>query len=460
MMDDGFNASAFGLPDDWRADFDAGLGESGDLGKWTDKGFIRPGHAFVLVRASEMTLTAPEFLVKGLLETSALALMFGDPGCGKSFIALHLACSIATGTDFFGLPVKQGPVIYLAGEGHGGLMRRIKAWEKETGASLDGAPLFFAKVPARLLDAAHADAVAAAVDAVAEQDGKPLMIVIDTVARSFAGGDENSTRDMSEFVSAVDAMKARYEGCTALLVHHSGHADKLRSRGSVALKGALDAEYRVARDGDGSVGLFNTKMKDAAPPKSMHFDVKSVVLGIDAEGEEYGSAVLVASEKYATSSEARLSAGMKLGLDTFLSAKRDTDHASDPTVGIHVDDWRAHFYSASTADTPHAKKMAFQRARKDLVAAGHLAVTDDEYRILKLPTSHTGAFLLNRRRTGTTAQAGTETAHVPVCAAPLPAQTAHTSIDVCRVPSGTGGDGGFWEGSEDVPMDDDWKDFK
>jgi hypothetical protein len=413
----------------------------------------RPKPVFALVRASEMTLTSPEFLVKGLMETSALALMFGDPGCGKSFLALHLACCIATGTDFFCLPVKQGPVIYLAGEGHGGLLRRIKAWEKETCVSLDAAPLFFSKVPARLLDATHADAVAAAVDMVAGREGKPLLIVIDTVARSFAGGDENSTQDMSEFVAAVDAMKARYEGCTALLVHHSGHADKLRSRGSMALKGALDAEYRVSKTGDAAVGLFNTKMKDAPPPLAMHFALKDVALGVDSAGEEYGSAALVAIDASGESRERKLSPGIRLGLDSFLEAKRDFEHCNDPTVGIHVEDWRPHFYAGHTGDNPQAKRKAFERARKDMLAAGHIAVSDDVYRILDLPAGHRTAFMINRQRPEADRTNRTEAGHVATCPGSAAGQTGQASLDASIVLPDKGSEAPHCAATQNVPFD-------
>ena len=43
-----------------------------------------------------------------------------------------------------------------------------------------------------------------AIDAVG---AKPGLIVLDTLARCFGGGDENSTQDMSRFVSACDAIR-------------------------------------------------------------------------------------------------------------------------------------------------------------------------------------------------------------------------------------------------------------
>ena len=42
----------------------------------------------------------------------------GEPGSGKSFLALHLAHAIAAGTsEWFGFRVRQMPVVYVALEG-------------------------------------------------------------------------------------------------------------------------------------------------------------------------------------------------------------------------------------------------------------------------------------------------------------------------------------------------------
>lgn len=343
----------------------------------------KPAVGFQLVRVSDMVFSEPEFLVQGVLETSALALAFGDPGCGKSFVAVDFACCIATGRNFHGREVIRGPVIYLAGEGHNGLKRRTIAWERHTGQSLDQAPLYFSKVPAHFLDAAHADAVATAVDAIAAIEGFPVLIVIDTLARSFAGGDENATKDMSEFIAAVDAMKARYPGCTVLIIHHTGHAEKQRARGNLALKGALDTEYRVEKDGE-TVTLTATKMKDAPEPDPLAFLLKSVDIGVTRHGEVFTSAVLEMTAA-PVKRRAKMSPANRLGMDTFLRAKRDAGLGDDLSAEIHLEDWRHVFYAGHTGDTTEAKKKAFQRVRDALVKDGDLAVTDDLYRLARLP---------------------------------------------------------------------------
>lgn len=337
---------------------------------------------FQLVRVSDMVFSEPEFLVDGLLETSALALAFGDPGCGKSFVAIDFACSIATGRDFHGREVIRGPVIYLAGEGHNGLKRRTIAWERHTGQSLDQAPLYFSKVPARFLDATHADAVEAAVDAIAAIEGFPVLIVIDTLARSFAGGDENATKDMSEFIAAVDAMKARYPGCTVLIIHHTGHAEKQRARGNLALKGALDTEYRVEKDGE-TVTLTATKMKDAPEPDPMAFLLKSVDIGVTRHGEVFTSAVLEPTDA-PTKRKERIRGQALIALQAFgdaLAAHGVTKTGSDfPTNRqcVSLDQWReaCDRHGLTDGESASAARQAFGRAWKSLQEKEVIRVLD------------------------------------------------------------------------------------
>jgi hypothetical protein len=102
-----------------------------------------PGGGFRFERVGGMEVKASSWLVQGLLETDSFSCLFGDPGAGKSFLAIELAACVATGTPFYGLEVKHpGPVIYLAGEGRTGLVRRFRAWSIARRVPLDNAPLF------------------------------------------------------------------------------------------------------------------------------------------------------------------------------------------------------------------------------------------------------------------------------------------------------------------------------
>lgn len=82
---------------------------------------------FIFVKAKELKISPPKWIVEDYFEENSIAEIFGDPASGKTFIALDLAASIATGKSWLGKEVKKGLVFYVAGEGHNGLARRLKA---------------------------------------------------------------------------------------------------------------------------------------------------------------------------------------------------------------------------------------------------------------------------------------------------------------------------------------------
>jgi phage/plasmid primase-like uncharacterized protein len=237
--------------------------------------------AFEFTRADSLELTEIKWVVDDYIEADSLAQVFGDPGGGKSFVAIDLACCVATGKPWHGHDVKQGSVFYIAGEGHNGLARRLKAWQIGNGTSLANVPLYKSHRAAQLYDATEAAVVAESIKQLsAEANCIPSMIVIDTLARNH-GGDENSTQDMNSFIQHLDVYLRQPWKCCVMVVHHSGVADKDRSRGSTALKGALDAEYKCQLDsGTKTIAFESKKMKDAEMPSPKNFQITQVDLPI------------------------------------------------------------------------------------------------------------------------------------------------------------------------------------
>lgn len=334
---------------------------------------------FRFVQAGNLQFSPPRFVVRGFIEADSLGLFFGDPGSGKSFAALDMACAIATGNDWHGARVEQGPVVYVAGEGQNGLRRRIAAWEIARSQPLGDAPLFVSTAPAALCDVQSAAEVAGAVDDVAEEHGSPKLAVIDTLARNFGPGDENATRDMSAFIGAADMIRASH-ACAVLIVHHAGHGDKTRARGAIALKGALDSEFRIDKDENGAVRLEATKMKEAPLPEPLAFELRTVELGLDDdEGEPVTSAVLDPVEYSAPidSSEGNRGQGKNQRialseLHRLYSEHRDNVQASgrDPNEArVSLSDWR---HAMKVAGVPRQRTYDVTRS---LEHAGRVEVT-------------------------------------------------------------------------------------
>lgn len=248
--------------------------------------------SFVAAGSMVQHLKPIDWLLRGYVERDSLAVLFGEPGHGKSFIAIDMACSVSTGTPWHGNDTKQGAVFYVAGEGHNGISRRLRAWSDARGIALNDAPLFISENSANLSDYSSAAEVASTVKAMSEDIGQaPALIVVDTLARNF-GGDENSATDMVAFIRHLDEMRHEWQA-TVLVVHHSGKDKTKGARGSTALRGAVDAEYSASKDEYGVITLESGKMKDADAPSPMSFKLEGVKLPLldDDMNPVYGAAL-------------------------------------------------------------------------------------------------------------------------------------------------------------------------
>ena len=227
----------------------------------------RGGSRFTPLSLKEMAdLPPPEWLIEGLVPQDGLAVLYGEPAAGKSFVSLDWALSVATGAPWLGREVKQGEVVYIYAEGAQGLTRRARAWFQEHGKAEAAA---FSTVPVAV-PVPDPRVRSEFVKAVKSASKQPRLIIIDTLARNFGEGNESLAQDMNAFVRGCDHLREAFPGATVLVVHHPGKDQKKGARGSLALKGAADAEFALARSGD-RCKLTNEKQKDAeeAPPISL-----------------------------------------------------------------------------------------------------------------------------------------------------------------------------------------------
>lgn len=103
----------------------------------------------------------PVRLVKSLIEAGTFVMVFGPSGAKKSLLVYDLACCIAADKGWHGHRVKQGRVLIIVGEGHSGLNRRLKGWEKHKDTSFADVPLYRNDKPLILRDNAHIAALVA-----------------------------------------------------------------------------------------------------------------------------------------------------------------------------------------------------------------------------------------------------------------------------------------------------------
>ena len=181
-----------------------------------------------------------------------LAVVFGPSGSGKTFLGLDFACTVATGGKWFGKRATHRRVLFVSAEGASGIPLRVRAWEIDRKRRADD--LFVMPEACNLMVPADVEHLSMAIEEVGAG-----MVVVDTLARSMVGGDENSVKDMGIVIDALDGLRKRH-GCDALVIHHSG-LDGGRMRGSTAFKGAVDSSIAVERTGD-NVFVRSDKQKD------------------------------------------------------------------------------------------------------------------------------------------------------------------------------------------------------
>ena len=98
-----------------------------------------------------------------------------------------------------------------------------------------------------------------------------VLVIIDTLARSMVGGDENKSGDMAQAIEAVDEIR-RKSGATSLLAHHTPK-DGNTPRGHSALEGAVDSALLLERS-DATFTLSAAKQKDIPQVEPLIFELE------------------------------------------------------------------------------------------------------------------------------------------------------------------------------------------
>jgi hypothetical protein len=93
----------------------------------------------------------PAALVNDYLYLNSLVWIGGKPGHGKSFVAIELACCVATGTPWHEHPVQKGRVLYLIAEGASGISDRVDAWERANNQRPPSTELLFLPIPIHMM---------------------------------------------------------------------------------------------------------------------------------------------------------------------------------------------------------------------------------------------------------------------------------------------------------------------
>lgn len=317
-------------------------------------------------------------IIRGMLDYDSLAYCWGDSEAGKSFLMLDRDLHIANGMKWCGRKTKQGLVLYIVGEGKHGLIKRVKAWHDHYGLPVSN-NIAFRTIPTALCDPKAVDELVAEIKSIVTAlNRRPTLIELDTVNRNFGPGDENSTKDMTSFVAGLDALRIA-TGAAISAVHHCGHGDKTRSRGSIVLHNSVDFEYRVSKEGDCFNDYVTTlefiKVKDYDKPNPISWKWQLQTLPWADEDDDgnavpMNSVVFVPTE-YEKKNSTSLSRSESIALEALRDALIRHGSESDGVVSVCEDDWKqcAYDLGISTSVIPDSKAKTFRRACTALIEA-------------------------------------------------------------------------------------------
>jgi len=215
-----------------------------------------------------------KWLVDRIVPQKAFMALYGPPGTFKSFIALHLAAMIASGSAWLAHEVHEpGEVLYIAGEGHGGIGTRIAGLRHAYELTDIPVGVIRSQVNLRSSDQDFEDLIIAIKSSEIQ---RPKLIIIDTLARAFGGGNENASEDMGSFISNCGRLQEA-TGAALLVVHHSGKDASLGLRGHSSFLGAVDTQIEISRHVDQMSGTLKvTKQKDGKDGVEIHFSMDTV----------------------------------------------------------------------------------------------------------------------------------------------------------------------------------------
>ena len=242
----------------------------------------------------EPVLQAQDF-VQGVLMERGAAVVYGESNSGKTFWTTDLALHVAAGKPWNGRRVDQGGVVYCVLEGGNGFRNRASAWRQAHADPDDpDVRLPFAAVPAaiNLCDPdADTSRLIETVQAAGQAMGQPVkLVVVDTLARAMAGGNENAPDDMGALVANMDRIRAETGACV-LFVHHCGKDAARGARGHSSLRAAVDTEIEVVASDTARTATV-VKQRDLAKGSTFGFRLDPVVLGRNQHGEDVTTCVV------------------------------------------------------------------------------------------------------------------------------------------------------------------------
>jgi AAA domain len=324
-------------------------------------------------------------LIKGILEQEQISLIVGAKQTGKTFLALDLGLHVAAGLQWFGRRVTEGPIVYVAAEAGRSIVNRVCAWRFAHQYDEDASIPFFAITST--VDLCHSDIgdLERLIDAIKETSSEPCaLVVVDTISRALAGGDENSPGDMGALVCSLDRLRDEFHAHVAA-VHHFGKESSRGARGHSLLEANLDTVIEVEKNETSKTSIATvTKQRDGATGAAIVFKLRPVELGRDEDGDPITSCVIEPANNPTAIQKRKVSGTAKLGLDQltncvikYVTETPYSDAVPKEAKGVNLDLWYKYLVSAGLVNEDGNPREQFKRIRVTLQESGYIGVWND-----------------------------------------------------------------------------------
>ena len=191
----------------------------------------------------------PPFFIQHILPKGGILMLYGDAGVMKSWMALHTAFCIATGSEWFDFRTYQARVLIVNFEiapwgYHDRLVKVNGNFSVEIGMLMESSPgTIFLDEPG-VFEAFKNELI---------EPLQPDVIILDCLARCY-GGDENSNQELGRFFLKLDELKM--DGRSIILIHHCNKSMLItstmgRARGGTRLTGDPDSVIRMVEQPTG-----------------------------------------------------------------------------------------------------------------------------------------------------------------------------------------------------------------
>lgn len=310
-----------------------------------------------------------QYIVKGLIPSSALVQIYGAAYSGESAAMLDLGCHVAAEMPYRGKRTRHGPVAIIALENPASIEARIVAWCQHTEIDRSKLRVYIARGSLNLLDS---DSVEAAIRELAEAGGEEgfILVLIDTQSRATPGARENDAEDMGLMVESCDLIRHRLNA-TVGLIHHTGKDTTQGARGSSVQLAAVDVAIEVADH-----QMIVRKQRDGIEGETIPFDLVPVPIGYDEDNDPVTAVVAVEPDatvrrQRATPKLTGYAATAMVSLRELIADKGEVPGISAMPPGakaVRVQAWRDDF-SRRVGDDKDAAAIekGFYRAREKLV---------------------------------------------------------------------------------------------